>query len=54
MFLKLNTRVLRRDRLVLVLELESKQLALAQSLAILEGRQHALQLEMQMSQVVLG
>ena len=54
MFLKLNTRALQRDRRVLMLELESEQLALAQPPAILEGRQHALQLEMQMGQVVLG
>ena len=39
---------------MLVLELESEQLALAQPLAVLKGRQHALQLEMQMGQVVLG
>ena len=54
MFLKLNTRALQRMRLVLVLEFEGEQLALAQPSAILEGRQHALQLEVQLSQVVLG
>ena len=54
MFLALDTRALQRDRLVLVLELESKQLALVQPPAILEGRQHALQLEMHMGQVVFG